>query len=201
MIASGAIIDDFQPRRDFIQETAWANSPCCFAKIHWFLLSYKPGAAGGSISSASSYNLYHIRLLARERLFCFTCDRCDSCVSPDIITLLSALGYHLKERLRFGITSHTPSLSLPAYQSLYPDGVKLASWLCEQQVKFVLRVKQERYIQEESSDYTHLSELGLLPGTSLFLTSVKVTKQKGFGKFNVAGYWRRKYRGKVEDEG
>jgi hypothetical protein len=33
------------------------------------------------------------------------------------------------------------------------------------------------------------------------LTGVKVTKQKGFGEFNVAGYWRRKYRGKVENEG
>jgi hypothetical protein len=68
-------------------------------------------------------------------------------------------------------------------------------------VKFVFRVKQERYIQQESSDYTRLSELGLLPGTSFFFTGVKVTKQQGFGKFNVAGYWRRKYRGKVEDEG
>ena len=79
--------------------------------------------------------------------------------------------------------------------------VKLASWLCEEQVKFILRVKRERYIQQESSDYTHLSELGLLPGTSFFLTGVKVTKQKGFCKFNVAGYWRRKYRGRVENEG
>ena len=28
-----------------------------------------------------------------------------------------------------------------------------------------------------------------------------MTKKPGFGKFNVAGYWSRKYRGKVEDEG
>jgi len=79
--------------------------------------------------------------------------------------------------------------------------VKLGSWLCDQQVKFVFRVKQERYIQQESREYIHLSELGLLPGTQFFITDVKVTKQQGFGKFNVAGYWRRKYRGKVEDEG
>ena len=71
----------------------------------------------------------------------------------------------------------------------------------EKQVKFVVRVKQERYIQQEGSEYTRLSELGLLPGTRFLITGVKVTKQKGFGKFNVAGYWRRKYRGKVEDEG
>ena len=79
--------------------------------------------------------------------------------------------------------------------------VKLGSWLCEQEVKFVLRVKQERYIQQEFADYTHLSELGLVPGTRFFFRDVKVTKQKGFGLFNVAGYWRRKYKGRVEDEG
>ena len=32
--------------------------------------------------------------------------------------------------------------------------VKLGSWLCEQQVKFVVRVKQERYIQQEDKEYT-----------------------------------------------
>jgi hypothetical protein len=79
--------------------------------------------------------------------------------------------------------------------------VKLGSWLCEKQVRFVVRIKQSRYIKQESTDYAQLLELGLLPGTSFFLTGVKVTKQQGFGKFNVAGYWRRKYRGKVEDEG
>src|SRR4028119_1703636 len=47
--------------------------------------------------------------------------------------------------------------------------VKLASWLCHKQVKFILRVKQGRYIQEENSDYILLSDLGLLPGTSFYL--------------------------------
>jgi len=77
----------------------------------------------------------------------------------------------------------------------------LGSWLSNQQAKFIFRVKQERYIQQDSREYIHLSELGLLPGTRFFITDVKVTKQQGFGKFNVAGYWWRKYRGKVEDEG
>jgi hypothetical protein len=73
--------------------------------------------------------------------------------------------------------------------------------LCEKDTKFVFRIKQERYIQQEESDYTHLYELGLLPGTSFYLTGVKVTKQKGFGTFDVAAYWRRKYRSNGEDEG
>lgn len=79
--------------------------------------------------------------------------------------------------------------------------VKLATWLCEQDVKFVLRVKQERYIQQDEAEYTHLSDLGLLPGTRFFIKDVKVTKQKGFGLFNVAAYWRRKYKGKGEEQG
>jgi len=79
--------------------------------------------------------------------------------------------------------------------------VQLASWLCHKQVKFILRVKQGRYIQSENYDYILLSDLGLLPGTSFYLSDVKVTKQKGFGTFDIAGYWRRKYREKQEDEG
>ena len=39
-----------------------------------------------------------------------------------------------------------------------------------------------------------------LPGTSFYLSDVKVTKQKGFGTFDIAGYWRCKYREKQEDE-
>ena len=79
--------------------------------------------------------------------------------------------------------------------------VKLAQWLCDVSVKFVSRVKQERYIQFEKSEYQHLSDLGLMPGTSFYLRGVKVTKQKGFGKFDVAGYWRRKYKINSASEG
>jgi len=78
--------------------------------------------------------------------------------------------------------------------------VKLASWLCRKQVKFILRVKQEQYIQEESLDYIRLYDMGLVPGNNFYLSEIKVTKQKGFGNFNIAGYWRRKYRGGQEDE-
>ena len=33
------------------------------------------------------------------------------------------------------------------------------------------------------------------------MKGVKVTKQKGFGRLNIAAYWKRKYRGKAETEG
>jgi len=79
--------------------------------------------------------------------------------------------------------------------------VKLAKWLSEKKIKLVLRVKQERYIQSEGQEYQHLYELGLIPGIWFYLTGVNVTKQKGFGKFDVAGYWRSKYRDKSASQG
>jgi hypothetical protein len=33
------------------------------------------------------------------------------------------------------------------------------------------------------------------------LSDVKVTKETRFGTFDIAGYWRRNYRGKQENEG
>ncbi|MEG5066115.1 hypothetical protein QUB33_21085 [Microcoleus sp. B3-A4] len=43
--------------------------------------------------------------------------------------------------------------------------------------------------------------MGLVPGTSIYLVETKFTPQKGFGNFDIAGYWRGKYRIKQEDEG
>ena len=45
-----------------------------------------------------------------------------------------------------------------------------------------------------------LSSLGIKPGHQLFLKNIKITKNKGFGYFNLAGYWKRKYNKKVEPE-
>jgi hypothetical protein len=60
-------------------------------------------------------------------------------------------------------------------------------------------VKQGWYIQKNNSDYILLFDLRLLPGESFYLSDVKVTKQKGFGTFDIAAYWLRKYRGKQDD--
>jgi hypothetical protein len=58
--------------------------------------------------------------------------------------------------------------------------VKLASWLCQRQVKFIFRVKQGRYIQEENSDYIRLSDMGLVAGTSFYLVETNFTKYAWF---------------------
>jgi hypothetical protein len=79
--------------------------------------------------------------------------------------------------------------------------VELAYWLKQKKVYFALRQKQGSYIKLKGQKYQRLSELGLAPGMKLFLTGVKFTKKKGFGQFFLAAYWKRKYRGKSQDEG
>ena len=46
-----------------------------------------------------------------------------------------------------------------------------------------------------------LSEIGLAPGMKLFWSEINYTKETGFGKFSLAAYWKRKYRGKADTEG
>lgn len=79
--------------------------------------------------------------------------------------------------------------------------VKLANWLASKNISFVLRQKQGTYIRQENQPYQRLKMLGLVPGVSFFLSHIQATKQQGFGFFNLAGYYPRKYRGKVESSG
>lgn len=79
--------------------------------------------------------------------------------------------------------------------------VKLANWLDSKGIDFVLRQKQGSYISQLDQAYQRLNTLGLVPGVSLFIPNVQLTKQKGFSKFNLARYYLRKYRGKLELSG
>jgi len=79
--------------------------------------------------------------------------------------------------------------------------VKLGSWLAEQKIYFCLRLKKNEFVQLEGKIWLQLEQLGLVPGMQLYLNGVSVTKQKGFGKFNVACKWKRKYWGWFPDEG
>lgn len=79
--------------------------------------------------------------------------------------------------------------------------IKLANWLQGKEINFVLRQKQGTYIRQENQNYQRLNTLGLVAGVSFFLTDIQVTKQTGFGKFNLAGYYPRKYRGKLQPSG
>lgn len=79
--------------------------------------------------------------------------------------------------------------------------VKLGSWLAEKKLYFCLRLKKNEFVQLEGEIWFQLEQLGLVPGINLYLNGVSVTKQKGFGKFNVACKWKRKYWGWAPDEG
>jgi hypothetical protein len=81
------------------------------------------------------------------------------------------------------------------------SSVGLACWLRQQDVKFVFRIKQSTHIYLPAFNYQPLRELGLTPGTSLFLRSVEVTHQSGYGTFNLAAYWQRGYRKHHQTEG
>ena len=79
--------------------------------------------------------------------------------------------------------------------------VKLANWLREQKVYFCLRLKQNEFVLLENEIWLQLNDFGLSPGMTFYLNGVRVTKQKGFAKFNVACKWKRKYWGWAPDEG
>jgi hypothetical protein len=79
--------------------------------------------------------------------------------------------------------------------------IKLGSWLREQHVYFCLRLKCNEFVQLEGEIWLPLEQLGLVPGMQLYLKGVNVTKQKGFGQFNIACKWKRKYWGASPDEG
>ncbi len=64
-----------------------------------------------------------------------------------------------------------------------------------------VRLKHNEYVQLEDDIWLELSALGLAPGSSLYFKDVSVTKQKGFGPFNLAAKWKRKYQGYAADEG
>ncbi len=78
--------------------------------------------------------------------------------------------------------------------------IELASWLQEQNVSFVLRQKQSTTFREKRRSCQPLSSISIHPGIRQFYTDINLTQKAGFGRFNLAVYWKRKYRGKQEDE-
>lgn len=79
--------------------------------------------------------------------------------------------------------------------------VALGDWLKQQRVYFCLRLKRSESVELEADLWFHLCQLGLTPGVSLFFNDVKITKQKGFGTFNLAAKWKRNYPGWSAKEG
>ncbi|NCR65836.1 MAG: transposase, partial [Microcystis aeruginosa LL11-07] len=72
---------------------------------------------------------------------------------------------------------------------------KGSSWLQEQSGYFCLRQKQSTNVKTKEGVYQEMRGLGLSPGTQLFLKDVNITKERGFGPFNLAGKWKKTFRG------
>ncbi|TRU69336.1 MAG: hypothetical protein EWV55_14930 [Microcystis viridis Mv_BB_P_19951000_S69] len=73
--------------------------------------------------------------------------------------------------------------------------VSLGKWLQKKSLYFCLRQKQSPNVKTKEGIYQEMRELGLSPGSQLFLKDVNLTKERGFGPFNLAGKWKKTYRG------
>ena len=78
---------------------------------------------------------------------------------------------------------------------------KLAAWLDSRGVSFALRQKKDFHFQVVlEPDYQVLKDLGFKPGMSKFYPGILGTKGDGIGPFNLAVYWKRKYRNRGAKE-
>jgi hypothetical protein len=78
--------------------------------------------------------------------------------------------------------------------------IELASWLQGRNISFVLRQKQNTTFRGNRHSFQPLNSIPIRPGIRQFYTQLNLTQKPGFGRFNLAVYWKRKYRGKQEDE-
>jgi hypothetical protein len=78
--------------------------------------------------------------------------------------------------------------------------VELAQWIDRQGVKFVLRQKKDTTFRQKRRKYKTLSSVQVAPGQRQFISEISLTQRQGFGRFNLAIYWKRKYQGKQEKE-
>ena len=78
--------------------------------------------------------------------------------------------------------------------------VELAKWLHRLKISFVFRQKQDTTFREKRQKFMPLGEIPIYPGIRRFYTNIQLTQKPGFGRFNLAVYWKRKYRSKQEDE-
>jgi len=83
-------------------------------------------------------------------------------------------------------------------------GIELSYWLKIQKlprkIYFIFRQKQTTHFKRHKGEYQKLADLGVRPGTKIFFSNIYMTKNKGFGRFNLAAYWKRKYNQKTEKE-
>jgi hypothetical protein len=78
--------------------------------------------------------------------------------------------------------------------------IELAQRLHSQHLSFVLRQKCDTTFREKRQPFQPLKSIPIQPGIRLFYPHISLTQKKGFSRFNLAAYWKRKYKGKQEKE-
>jgi len=78
--------------------------------------------------------------------------------------------------------------------------IELAQWLHSQHLSFVLRQKGNTTFREKRQPFQALNNIPVQPGSHLFYPQINLTQNKGFSRFNLVASWKRKYKGKQEDE-
>jgi hypothetical protein len=78
--------------------------------------------------------------------------------------------------------------------------VQLAYWLKQRNIDFALRQKKGTCIADDDAVYRALKDLEIKPGKSRFYANIYCTKAHQLGGFNLAAYWKRKYRGRGPKE-
>lgn len=73
---------------------------------------------------------------------------------------------------------------------------KLAMCLSQWKVDFALRQRKSAYIQTDGLEYQPLKDMGFEPTMKGFFEGIYCGKTEPMGPFNLAFYWKRKYRGK-----
>lgn len=77
---------------------------------------------------------------------------------------------------------------------------KLAMCLSQWNVDFVLRQKKSTYIQVDGVEYHRLKNMGFEPTMKGCFEGIYCGKTEPLGPFNLAFYWKRKYRGKGDKD-
>jgi len=80
------------------------------------------------------------------------------------------------------------------------QSIELASWLHRERLQFVLRQKQSTTFRQKRQKFQPLNNIPVYPGIRQFHTNINLTQKQGFGRFNLAVYWKRKYRGKQDNQ-
>ena len=72
----------------------------------------------------------------------------------------------------------------------------LAGWLSKKKIHFILRLNKNTLIKGQYKSFYPLNSLPIEPGNKVIYRLVLITQENQKDRFNVVGYWKRKYNSK-----